>query len=33
MRSALHHGVTRLTVGLFRVSTAEQGQSGLGFGA
>jgi hypothetical protein len=30
MRPALHHGAPKLTVGIYRVSTAEQGQSGLG---
>ena len=32
MRPALH-GAARLAVGLYRVSTAEQGQSGLGLEA
>ncbi len=32
MRSALHRA-TRLAVGLYRVSTAEQGHSGLGLEA
>jgi DNA invertase Pin-like site-specific DNA recombinase len=33
MRTALHHGAARLAVGYLRVSTAEQGQSGLGLQA
>ncbi|NOG71271.1 recombinase family protein [Roseicella sp. DB1501] len=33
MRPALPHGVARLAVGYLRVSTAEQGQSGLGLEA
>jgi DNA invertase Pin-like site-specific DNA recombinase len=33
MRPALHHGAVRLAVGLYRVSTAEQGHSGLGLEA
>ncbi|TDH58117.1 recombinase family protein [Dankookia rubra] len=33
MRPALPHGAARLAVGLYRVSTAEQGHSGLGLEA
>ena len=33
MRPALHHGTARLAIGLYRVSTAEQEQSGLGLEA